>query len=206
MSNAATPRSAAKNAGADKRLSANPSLLESCPQHAIAATIRTSTDRQPARTDSQHERTASTDPQPAQADSQHKPTAGKDPVGIETVDRDSGRPVETRRAPAGTIVTVAILAVLAVAAVALQSVIASRNNRAPYAAAAIHASVRMEMVAPGRAQAAVDRLAGSGRLNAPIVEPVEGQVAQQQVVGQLTFRTPHNAQRGGQYALFIIDP
>src|SRR6185503_396934 len=189
MSNAATPRSAATNAGADKSLSANPSQLESCPQHAIAASIRTSADRQPTQTDSQH-----------------KPTAGKDPVDIETVDRDPGRPVETRRTPASTMVTVAILAVLAVAAVALQSVIASRNNRAPYAAAAIHASVRMEMVAPGRAQAAVDRLAGSGRLNAPIVEPVEGQVAQQQVVGQLTFRTPHNAQRGGQYALFIIDP
>jgi hypothetical protein len=63
----------------------------------------------------------------------------------------------------------------------------------------------MEMVAPRRAQAAVDRLAGPDRLTAPFVEPVEGQSTPQQVVGQLTFRTPDNAPTGGQYALFIID-
>ncbi|MEO7260670.1 MAG: hypothetical protein ABI047_05355 [Jatrophihabitantaceae bacterium] len=126
-------------------------------------------------------------------------------MSIETVDRDAGRTGETRRATVRRMATVAILAVLVVSALALHSVIESRHNRAPYAAAAVGASVRMEMVAPGRAQAVADRLAGPGRLIAPVVEPVEGQVTQQQVVGQLTFHTPDNAPRDGQYALFIID-
>jgi hypothetical protein len=124
---------------------------------------------------------------------------------IGAVDPDAGRAGETRRATVRTIATVAILAVLAVSALALHSVIESRHNRAPYAAAAVGASVRMEMVAPGQAQAVVDHLAGPGRLTAPFVEPVDGQATPQQVVGQLTFRTPHNAPQGGQYALFIID-
>ena len=124
---------------------------------------------------------------------------------IEAVDRDTGRGGESRRATVRMIVTVAILAVLVVSGLALRSVIESRHNRAPYAAAAVQASVRMEMVAPGRAQAAVDQLAGSGRLTAPFVEPIAGEPTPQQVVGQLTFRTPPNAPQGGQYALFIID-
>jgi hypothetical protein len=126
-------------------------------------------------------------------------------MSIEAVDRDSGRMGEIRRLPGRRIATLAILAMLVVSGLALRSVIASRSHRAPYAAAAIQAGVRMEMVAPGRAQAAVDHLAGPGRLTAPFVEPVEGQPTPQQVVGQLTFRTPHNAPKGGQYALFVID-
>jgi hypothetical protein len=120
------------------------------------------------------------------------------------LDRNPGRTGETRRDTIRIIITVAILAVLVVAAFAVHTVVA-RHDRAPYAAAAVGASVRMDMVAPGRAQAMADRLAGPGRLTVPVVEPVEGQAAQQQVVGQLTFRTPHNAPQGGQYALFIID-
>jgi hypothetical protein len=57
------------------------------------------------------------------------------------------------------------------------------------------------VVTPARAQAALDQLAGPGRLLAPI----GGEASQQQVVGQLTFRTPPNAPEGGQYALFLID-
>lgn len=121
---------------------------------------------------------------------------------IEAVDRDAGRPSETRR---GAVRMIAILAVLVVSVLALQSVIASRHNRAPYSADAVHASVRMEMVAPGRAQAVADQLAGPGRLSVPVVEPVKGEKTPQQVVGQLMFRTPPNAPRDGHYALFIID-
>jgi hypothetical protein len=124
---------------------------------------------------------------------------------IEAVDRDAGRTGETRQVTFRVIATVAILAVLVVSALALQNLVASRNDRAPYAAAAVRASVQMEMVAPGRAQAVVDQLAGRGRLSAPVVEPVKGEATQQQVVGQLTFRTPPNAPKEGQYALFIID-
>jgi hypothetical protein len=124
---------------------------------------------------------------------------------IEAVDRDAGRTGQTRQVTVWMIATVAILAVLIVSALALQNFVASRDNRAPYAAAAVRASVRVEMVASGQAQAVVDQLAGPGRLSALVVEPVEGQAAQQQVVGQLTFRTPHNAPKGGQYALFLID-
>jgi hypothetical protein len=124
---------------------------------------------------------------------------------IDVVDRGAGRTGETRRATGKAIAAVGILAVLVVSALALHSVIASRSNRAPYPAAAVGASVRMEMVAPGRAQAVLDQLAGPGRLTAPISQPIQGQSGPQQVVGQLTFRTPHNAPKGGQYALFIID-
>jgi hypothetical protein len=123
----------------------------------------------------------------------------------EAADRDEDRPGATRRTTVRRIATVAILAALVVSGLALSSVNASRQNRAPYAAAAVQASVRMEMIAPGRAQAVADRLAGPGRLSAPVVEPVRGQPPRQQVVGQLTFRTPHNAPEGGQYALLIID-
>lgn len=124
---------------------------------------------------------------------------------IEAVDRDAGRTGETRRPSIRMLVRVAIVAVLLVSVLAIYSVIASRHNRAPYAADAVGASVRMEMVAPGRAQAVVDQLAGPGRLTAPVGELVNGQAAQQLVVGQLTFRTPPNAPKDGQYALFIID-
>jgi hypothetical protein len=126
-------------------------------------------------------------------------------MSIEAVERAAGRPGETRRVPVRRSAGLAILAVLVVSALALSGVIAFRHNRAPYTAAAVAASVRMDMVAPGRAQAAVDRLAGPGRLSAPVVGPVEGEATPQQVVGQLTLRTPHNAPHGGQYALFIID-
>lgn len=121
---------------------------------------------------------------------------------IEAVDLDTGRTSETRR---GAVRMIAILAVLVVSVLALQSVIASRHNRAPYSAAAVGATVRMEMVAPGRAQAVADQLAGPGRLGVPVVEPVKGETTPQQVVGQLTFRTPPDAPRDGHYALFIID-
>lgn len=125
-------------------------------------------------------------------------------MAVDAVSRAVDRTGETRRVSVRTIASVAILVVLVVAALALRNVIAARGNRAPYAAAAIGATVRMEMAAPGRAQAMVDRLAGPGRLTAPFVEPVEGQ-AVQQVVGQLMFGTPRNAPQDGQYALFIID-
>jgi hypothetical protein len=124
---------------------------------------------------------------------------------IEAVDRDAGRPGETRQATVRLIATVAVLAVLVVAALVLRNFIVARHNHAPYTAAAVDTSVRMEVVAPGQAQAVVDRLAGPDRLTAPFVEPVEGEAAAQLVVGQLTFRTPPNAPQGGQYALFIID-
>ena len=124
---------------------------------------------------------------------------------IEAVDRDAGRPGETRQATARLIATVAVLAVLVVSALVLRNFIVARHNRAPYAAAAVDASVRMEMVAPGQAQAVVDQLAGPGRLTAPFVEAAEGEATPQLVVGQLTFRTPPNAPQGGQYALFVID-
>jgi hypothetical protein len=126
-------------------------------------------------------------------------------MNIAAIDREAGFPDETRRATTRKFAAVGILAVLVMAALTLASVIASRHNRAPYAAATVGASVRMEVVAPGRAQAVVDRLAGPGRLSVPVVESAKGQPTQQQVVGQLTFRTPHNAPGGGQYALFIID-
>lgn len=126
-------------------------------------------------------------------------------MDIAAVDLDAGHPGDTRRATVRTIATVAILAVLVVSALILRNFIAARHNRTPYAAAAVDASVRMEMVAPGQAQAVVDQLAGPGRLTAPFVEPVEGEATAQLVVGQLTFRTPANAPKGGQYALFIID-
>ncbi|HEX4728750.1 MAG TPA: hypothetical protein VH298_13180 [Jatrophihabitans sp.] len=120
---------------------------------------------------------------------------------IEAVDRDPGSTVRTRRTQVRMIATVAVLVALVVSAFALQNVLTSRHNRAPYDAVAIGASVRMEVVAPARAQAAVDQLAGPGRL----VAPIGGEASQQQVVGQLTFRTPPNAPQGGQYALFLID-
>ncbi len=122
-------------------------------------------------------------------------------MAIEAGPRVMDRPSGTRRAGARTI---AILVVLVLAVLAVRGVVASRANRAPYAAAAVGAVVRMEMAAPGRAQAMADRLAGPGKLVAPNVEPVDGQVPQQ-VVGQLTFRTPPDAPHDGQYALFIID-
>lgn len=117
-------------------------------------------------------------------------------MNVEVTDR----PGITRSVPVRTIATVAILAVLVASGLILNSVIASRRDRAPYGADAVHASVRLQMVTPGQAQAAVDRLAGTGRLTAPI-----GPADQQQVVGQLTFHTPRNAPPGGQYALFVID-
>jgi hypothetical protein len=124
---------------------------------------------------------------------------------IEALERDPGRPAGTRPTTSRKVATAAILAALVVSALALYNVVESRHNRAPYAAAAVAASVRMEMVAPRQAQAVVDRLAGPGRLTAPFVEPVEGGATPQQVVGQLTFRTPANAPKDGQYALFVID-
>ncbi len=126
-------------------------------------------------------------------------------MDVEAVDRAAGRTGETRRATGRLIASVAILAVLVVSALAVQSVVASRSHRAPYAAAAVQASVRMEMAAPGQAQAVADRLAGPGRLIVPVVEPADGSATPQQLVGQLTFRTPPNAPKDGQYALFIID-
>lgn len=126
-------------------------------------------------------------------------------MGTQTADRDAGRTGETRWTTGRIIATLAILAALVGSALALQSVIEARHNRAPYDAVAIGASVRMEMVTHRRAQAAVDLLAGPGRLIAPVADLDEEQGTQQQVVGQLTFRTPHNAPQGGQYALFIID-
>lgn len=122
-------------------------------------------------------------------------------MAVEAVPRVTGRPGGTRRAGARTI---AVLLALVLAGLAVRGVVASRANRAPYAAAAVGAAVRMEMAAPGRAQAMADRLAGPGRLIVPFVHPVDGQVPQQ-VVGQLTFRTPPNAPHDGQYALFVID-
>jgi hypothetical protein len=56
-----------------------------------------------------------------------------------------------------------------------------------------------------RPQAVADRLAGPGRLIVPVVEPADGSATPQQLVGQLTFRTPPNAPKDGRYALFIID-
>jgi hypothetical protein len=63
----------------------------------------------------------------------------------------------------------------------------------------------MEMVSPGQAQAVADRLAGPGRLTVPAPAPIDGWGTIQQVVGQLTFRTPANAPSDGQYALFVIE-
>jgi len=118
------------------------------------------------------------------------------------IDRAAER---SRQSAVRTIVTVGILAVLVLAGLVLGNVVEARAHRAPYTAAEIGASVRMEIVAPGRVQAVVDQLAGPGRLNAPLVEPVAGQPTQQQLVGQLSFRTPRNAPSGGQYGLFVID-
>jgi len=126
-------------------------------------------------------------------------------MGIETVDRKTGSTGETRLGTVRVIATVASLAVLVASMFVLHHVIVARHNRAPYGAAAVRASVMMEMVAPGQAQAAVDQLAGPGRLRVPAVQSVEGQPTQQLLVGQLTFRTPQNAPKRGQYALFIID-
>ena len=54
------------------------------------------------------------------------------------------------------------------------------------------------MLSPRRAWAAVDQLAGPGRLTVPVQ-------SSQQVVGQLTFAVPANASPDDQYALFVID-
>lgn len=125
-------------------------------------------------------------------------------MAVEAVPRVPDRPGGTRRAGARTIAILVVLVLLTLAGLAVRGFVASRTNRAPYAADAVGASVRMELVAPGRAQAMADRLAGPDRLIAPNVEPVDGQLAQQ-VVGQLTFHTPPDAPHDGQYALFIID-
>jgi hypothetical protein len=126
-------------------------------------------------------------------------------MGIETDDRKTGSTAEARPGTVRMIATVAVLAVLVASVFALHGIIVARHNRAPYSAAAVRASVMMEMVAPGQAQAAVDQLAGPGRLRAPAVQSGEGHPTQQLLVGQLTFRTPQNAPKRGQYALFIID-
>lgn len=121
------------------------------------------------------------------------------------VDQNAGPTGSTQWSRARTLVTLAVVAALVVSGLALRSVLVARANRPPYPADAVHASVRMELVAPEQAQAAADRLAGPGRLIVPFVESVGGRPVQQQVVGQLTFRTPANAPSGGQYALFVID-
>ena len=79
--------------------------------------------------------------------------------------------------------------------------IADSGSKAPYSAAAVDAHVQVQIVAPAQAQAAADRLAGPGRLTAPVGIPG----VREEVVGQLTFRTPDNAPHDGQYALFVID-
>jgi hypothetical protein len=110
------------------------------------------------------------------------------------------RPDTARSGSVRIVVTAAVVAVLIVTALVLNSVLGPRRDRPPYGAAALDARVQLQLVAPGQAQAAVDRLAGAGRLTAPIP-----QAGQQQIVGQLTFHTPRNAPQVGQYALFIID-
>jgi hypothetical protein len=133
------------------------------------------------------------------------PAAKKAHMNIEVADRPVGRTDETPRRSGKTMATVAILAVLVVSALAFYGVTTARSRRAPYSAADVQASVRIQMVAPGQAQAVADRLAGPGRLTVPFVEPTDGSATPQQLVGQLTFRTPPNAPRDGQYALFIIE-
>lgn len=110
------------------------------------------------------------------------------------------RPDTARPRSGRTIATVVVIAVLILAAIAVDNVLKARRDRAPYGADAIGAGVRLEMVSPQQAQAAADRLAGTGRLTVPIAQP-----GQQQVIGQLTFRTPRTAPHNGQYALFVID-
>jgi hypothetical protein len=121
---------------------------------------------------------------------------------VDTATLDRAPTTNQKRRAVVSVITA--LAVLLACALAFNRFTEARANRAPYDAAAVGAAVRMEMAAPGRAQAMADRLAGPGRLIAPQVEPVDGQLPQQ-VVGQLTFRTPPDAPHDGQYALFVID-
>jgi hypothetical protein len=74
-------------------------------------------------------------------------------------------------------------------------------DQAPYSAAAVRARVDLQVLAPIDAQAAADRLAGKGRLSVPL--PPLGPDAQE-IVGQVTFRTPSDAPHEGQYALFVL--
>jgi len=124
---------------------------------------------------------------------------------IDVLDQPARPADRARWSTARVIVTVAILAALVASGLVVRGVLAARAAHPPYPASAISASVRMTMVTPERAQAAADRLAGPGRLSVPAPAPIEGWGATQQVVGQLTFRTPANAPSGGQYGLIVID-
>jgi hypothetical protein len=75
------------------------------------------------------------------------------------------------------------------------------HNKPPYPASAVAASLHVEAVDPGRAQARVDKLAGTGRL-AAIAEP-DPSTNPQELVGQLQL-TPHR-NGAGYYGFFIID-
>lgn len=123
-------------------------------------------------------------------------------MAIDVAEPATGPAGGTRWTTTRIVATVAILVVLVASAIAVTKVVTARLDRAPYTADAVGAAVRMQLVSPNQAQAVADRLAGPGRLTAPL--PPEGRPPQL-IVGQLTFRTPRNAPAGGQYALFLID-
>lgn len=95
---------------------------------------------------------------------------------------------------------VAVAAVIALVTVSAQRLMPAHRRGAPYGAAAVAAQVDLTVVPATRAQATINRLAGAGRLRFTAADR-----AARVAVGELTFRTPHNAPTSGQYALFVLD-
>ena len=128
-------------------------------------------------------------------------------MGSITLSADGGMPLapidpRSRRKRLGLI---AALVAVAIAAVIVQRVIWPAGSSAPYPASALKAHVQIQIVAPAHAQEVINELAGPGRLNAVGAGATGGQQVPQEIVGHLSFRTPHNAPSDGQYALFVID-